>query len=169
MKLAAIFIPLTLFLLPTIIEVYIALRHGAKEMDPFKSFRKLTAERRKKFMALFCLYWCVFAASISWAAYVFSNNIWLSVLIGLIWIAPISIAMLTGTRRATKLSEPPPEGYPDSKTELDALNKRVDIASEHFNTAFMKWMKRYFKFVVLPLLIVLIILIILGIIAAISS
>jgi len=159
MKIAAILIPLAIFLIPTIMQVVMAIRYGTKGKDPFKNSHPMTANKRKKLITFVYVYMCALVASISWAVYVFSSNFWLSISIGLAGIAIVSITLSMGTRKASKLPTPPPEGYPDSKTELDALNKRADIQSEDF----LKGMKRY---LVIGIPLIILICIIVAIIAS---
>ena len=135
MKIAAVLIPLAIFLLPTIIQVVMALRYGAKGKDLFKSSLLMTASNRKKLLAFICVYWCAFAVSLSWSAYVFSSNTWLSVSIGLVWALIFLIPMLIAVLKASKKPVPPTENFPEPKTGLEFENRAVDLLSARMNKA----------------------------------
>ncbi|MFA5056296.1 MAG: hypothetical protein WC562_09065 [Dehalococcoidia bacterium] len=124
MKLAAVLVPVATFLLlPWIMSFIWAIWIKRTSKDAFRGPRPITSSERRKLNIIICLYMYIFAGTVSWSVYVFSHNVWLSAVIGLAWVLPVSIMMPIMSRRVSKALQPPPGGWPDEKARLDAFNK----------------------------------------------
>jgi hypothetical protein len=157
MKLAAVLVPVAIFLLlPWIMSFIWAIWIKKKSKDSFKGPRPMTNTERKQLNVIIVLYMYIFAGSLSWSVYVFSHNGWLSAVIGLAFVLPFSIIMPIMSRRVSKALAPPPGGWPDEKARLDALRKWQADQEERQYKKISKlkwWIVGIFAFILLLLII----------------
>ena len=103
-----------------------------KGKDAFQS-RPITNRESKKILLWTYVYFSViFPASIAWAVYVFSNNIWGSVLSYFVFVFPIAMIIPMQRHMSKTLPKPPPGGWPDEKAKSDAFAKWRDARQERF-------------------------------------
>jgi hypothetical protein len=164
MKLAAVLVPIAIFLLlPWIMSFIWAIWIKRTSKDSFRGSRPITSSERKKLNVIVCLYMYIFAGSVSWSVYVFSHHVWLSAAIGLAWVLPFSIMMPIMSRRVSKALEPPPGGWPDEKARLDALNKwRADQEERQYKKLSKAkwWLVALYLVIPVVMMIILVILVI---------
>jgi flagellar basal body-associated protein FliL len=136
MKAAAIFIPLALFLLPTFATVAISISSNMRGKGDEIS-RPISRRKSKNLITLIYVHmFVIFPASVGWSAYVFTGLIWLSVLYFFIFALPVPILIMV-FKSLGGMPKPPPGGWPDAKTKLEAFarwrderQKRTDAEQE---------------------------------------
>ncbi len=130
MKIAAILVPVALFLIMSFAGMAISLSH-AKRGRGIESSRPIPRKDSKRLViSMYLLMFVILPASVAWSAYVFTGLIWLSVLFFLLWSLPVLIVIFLVRRWMPK---PPPGGWPDEKTRLDAIAKWNDARYKHID------------------------------------
>ena len=142
MKIAAVLVPLAIFLLPTlalIIHIIVRIMRGKDLWDSTYPARPDNpAKARIVAYSIAIAYWLAFNAAISWSVYVFTDEAILSVCSGAVLLV-IPAIQLIATRLTRGLPGPPPEGFPDDKAFLEWDNKRCDLLSKNLGKLFIKY------------------------------
>jgi hypothetical protein len=136
-KIAAILVPVTLFLLPTFVHAALVVVHGVRGDDTFAS-RPLTQGQRRMFFRLAAVYGVVTVVSIGWSIHVFTEEMAYLLLYGLSLVAMVGLVIFM-RRDSPIYPKPPPEGFPDEKARLDWENRIHDIMYEHVNKRVLSW------------------------------
>ena len=120
MKIAAILVPVALFLIWSFAGMAIS-ASNTKRSKGEECTRPIPRKDSKRLViSMYLLMFVIFTASVAWSAYVFTRLIWLSVLFFLIWPLLVLVPILLARRRMPKT---PPGGWPDEKARLDAFAK----------------------------------------------
>ena len=122
MKIAAILVPVALFLIWSFAGMAIS-ASNTKRSKGEENTRPIPRKDSKRLVIIYVLIFLIFSISVAWSAYVFTGRIWLSVLFFLIWSLPVPIAIFLAR---LKMPKPPPGGWPDEKARLDAFAKWRD-------------------------------------------
>jgi len=143
MKLLAILLPIAVIFGPTlVIAVFVAVKTVRGQAIEGAKYPAKPLGRRKANLLLtpYCL---ALAASLSWACYVFTGDVFLTVMIAIVLTLCWSVAVFLNPFTRS-LPRPPLEGYQDDKAYLEYQNRLTDAWVRSLGKDFV----RLFLFVV---------------------